>query len=385
VSYGYVTWDDGEPAEGAQLQLLLVQRQEEMERRWIDAGTRTDAQGYYELERREVCPLRLAAQVPGRGRGEETAAPLGPDEEIPFRIRRDLVLDKALAVHGIVWDERGSTIGHGTIEATPRMKHARDSRGLPILGDTDGRDEQMARLGAYQAAIRADGTFEFPAMDINHWTFRAKCEGYQDSRERISQETILSEQLIEITVKDPQCVDVFVVDTQGQGVPAEVKHGAWAIMVGPDDVYPTDANGQVRICDEVDSGTSLSACADGLDCRVVRVEDTDDDVVIALEESGRIRIQAMVEESEGDVVISFTAYKNNDHAHSVIPANEVVEFTRAPLGTTTMHLRAVHGDGQWKGEITVEPGQVLDMGQLRLEPSDREAREDSSVWNPARL
>lgn len=380
VSYGYVTWPDGKPAEGARIQILLVTRQTEDGPRWEDTGANTDSDGFYELNRREVCPLRLAAWVPAKGRGEEMAAPVLDEDEDATRIRRDIMLDEAFALRGIVRDERGAVVAQGEVSALGTWALTSN----PV--DADHTREVIARMNANRATIGVDGRFEFPALPAADWTLTVACETYEPTIVTLAEEDIRNEQLIEVTVKDPRCLDVFVVDSEGHGIPGEVTRHVYYQDPGPDVSFATDNAGHVEVCGGVIIGTKLIACAQGFDCRKAKIENTDDDVVIELGGAGQIQIRAVV---EGEATTAWIVFMTTpDHPLTFpqeIPANETVIYEHAPVGTGIMML---YGGGPqstlWKGEITVEHGQTLELGVVHVETSEDapESQIDRSPWNP---
>ena len=109
-SHGFVLWADVSPASGAEIISLETPKHGYTQNTWIHTGHLTDDEGRYELPHQESCSVRLGAVVPGKGRGEEQAAPVDEEDDLPYVIRRDIVLDDAGRLHGVVLDELGEPV-----------------------------------------------------------------------------------------------------------------------------------------------------------------------------------------------------------------------------------------------------------------------------------
>jgi hypothetical protein len=139
---------------------------------WVESDVTTDAAGMYQMPHQSTCPVRLAAVVPGQGRGEENVPPIEDGGAVPYDFQRDIIMIEAVDVTGQVVDWDGNPI-EGCVVCTRRLLSPSDIiRAQP--GDLAfGPSELLSRLFAMQTATDEFGRFRLPSLAPGQWSVTA--------------------------------------------------------------------------------------------------------------------------------------------------------------------------------------------------------------------
>ena len=248
-SFGHVTWEDGVPAPGARIEMLMTRRHGASGVSWEDTGTRTDDDGWYELAELPNCPLRLAASTsdPFPGRAEEMEAPAS--EEFPRRLRRDLVIQPVCAIAGRVTDMEGVPL-QASVHADPSLWLNAKLHGLDAPRDIS--PDLSGRFWAYEAISSRDGRFEFSGLPDGNWTLMAEADGHRSDLVELAFDSGECPRAAEFILQPNTCWSIQVRDPDGAPIAGATVY-VLTIMrsrVGwTGEIVETDADGVAMVCE----------------------------------------------------------------------------------------------------------------------------------------
>lgn len=393
---GSVTWEDGTPAAGAIIEVLHDPSGEFGSYwNWLDSGVRTDPSGMYRLPIQNRCPLRIAATVPGKGRGIEEEMPRFDGSGIdpyPDPYRRDIVIEPSSSVPGLVQNPEGQPIEGATVYlSTWRALEFEAGRLSPEDRGDGWSDPELVNemYSSWSRSVQTDeaGKFEFDAVVPDRWVFRAEAEGYTpDQVEQAIQRG--GDQLVAITLHPIVARSLKVIDERDSPIPGAT---VWILRSSIDSVdrsgetlaiatLETGNNGIVTFGDIDILGRAVVATADGYDERIIEPTDRDLSVFLIRLGPGGCVTGILEPRFRGSMIchwLNWSRY-DSDQLGLVVPTsyvttNEAGEFTSCgfPSGIAELSLMClVTSDPEpfsgevWSGTLYVKPGETIDLGTI---------------------
>jgi len=382
-SHGLVRWSDGTPAPGAEIISLETPKHRATENTWVHTGDFTDEEGHYELPHQESCSVRLGAVVPGKGRGEEPAAPVTDEEEPPYMIRRDIVLDDAVRLHGVVVDEQDEPVAGAAVCAT--LSWTLDREELSEL-EISEFTEVVGRMWANATSTDPTGAFEFPAMESGQWTVVVEADDFDRGQFEIRLDPAEPPEPQKWVLSPVVCWHVIVQDEQGlpiEGATVEVdqinRTCSWR---SHPTVSVTGPDGIVEECFADPDHASVMAIAPWKTREFFRNEDGETEFVVTLSDAGAITGR-LSPYSPGDCPCFTFALGGLGHDFEVEDDGTFL-ITNVTDGASrgSIHTDTATWLGPWPG--VVEKGEVLDLGVVELEKIEVDPDEAHSrpPWIP---
>ena len=365
-SHGFVRWEDGSPAAGAEIISLETPTHRANENTWVHTGHSTDEEGHYELPHQESCSVRLGAVIPGKGRGEEPAAPVGDDEESPYMIRRDIVLDDAVRLHGVVVDEHDEPVPGAGVCAT--LSWTLDTEKVIELESPEAT-EVASRMWANATSTDPAGAFDFPAMEPGDWTIVVEADDLDRGHFEIKLDPVEPPDPQKWILSHDTCWHVIVQDVRGlpiEGATVEIRQvnntcsrqsSSLASLTGSD--------GVVEECLADPEHASIMALAPWKTRGYFRNENGLTEFVVKLHDAGAITGR-LSPYSPGDCPCFTAALGARAHTFKVEEDGTFL-VTHLAEGTNrgSIHTDTASWLGPWPG--VVKKGEILDLGVVELE------------------
>ena len=385
---GLVTWEDGSPASGALIeQLALVEPDHGgIYLAWVDSGVVADHSGWYQLGHQDSCPSRLAAYIPGRGRGEEMAAPLPDGATVPYELRRDLVLQSAVGLRGRVLSPEGSVVADAVVCASPTWTVDPLDLFEPGEFDSETFQEAASRNWAYRDTTDDDGRFELPALDPGSWTIIVEPVRYAVSvfETMLTADAGNTEQ--DFTLDAASCWSVVVRDEhsmpiEGVRVSSHSKLGTCTSLVEEERTGP---DGRVELCEVPRIDAWVHAEAPGFSPVSLTNEHGAPAVEIEMLATGAVMGRLVPFEPEHCPCTTFAAPGGGVGSELIVEDDGAFFVEGVPRGD---HRSSFHTKwGSWLPEerYHVEPGEVTDLGTIELTAAPRVDTRAISLpmWSP---
>ncbi len=388
--YGTVRWEDGSPAGGARIEVFVDPRYEATRRMWIDTGVVSNESGAYEMPQQPSCPMRMAASLPGRGRGEESFDLGSEGPPMEGRVLRDLVLLPARSLEGRVVDPDGNPLeGVELAMATASAVAWRDTNASTAedpFSDAALADALM-KGWARTALSDASGRFAFDAVAAGDWVVRGEGESHEPAMETVSLAQDGPPPNVELVLEPIQPWVVRVTRRDGGPVP-EARVGVGERGPGPDESLTgtartvtdtTDPRGEAYFEVSCRPRCIVTAEADGLSHASTILEDTPKTAVeFALGPAGEVRgtVDPQPDEPMSCLVMrrpTDLTQMRNDDAMSVrwLEVAEDGSFRLEHVPAGGMELELTCGLARSNLRLDLTAGQDLDLGTVTLESMDR--------------
>jgi len=384
-SHGFVRWEDGSPASGAEIITLETRKHGYTQNTWVPTGHFTDEMGHFRLPHQESCSVRLGAVISGKGRGEELAAPVSEEEEPPYVIRRDIVLDDAVRLHGVVVDEMGEPVPGAAVCASLSWTLSTE-RHLEM--EAKEGDEARSRMWANATSTDPSGVFEFPALEQGEWTILVEADDYGRGNVDLLLDQADPPEQQKVVMGPDTCWHIVVQDEDGvpiEGATVEVK-GMWkscdALSTEKTaSVSVTGSDGVVEECDAEPSDARFTAIAPGKTLEIFYNKDGDEEFAVTLPASGAVKGKLTPFSPEDCPCQTFT--------HGFYGADLEVEedgsfyIDHVADGATQSSFHTQWGS--WMGTYprAVQAGEVVDLGVVELKKNPTIPSEiGRQLWGP---
>ncbi len=387
--FGSVRWADTTPAQRARIEILTNKRTGSVGGgTWIDTGIETDEQGDYELPPQDICPLRMAAATtrPRPGRGEEHDPP--EEDELPFRIRRDIVLEEACSIRGEVRDVNGEPLV-AQVAADPSHY-----LGDMLRGDPDAysarHPETRGRYFSYTTNSDEDGSFALPSLLSGDWTIHADLDGYRPSFVELHwHDGGACPEPATIELEPDSCWSVFVHDEEGRPIPgayvrvvATLRTDRSALSSG--EVVHTDRDGLADVCNTTPLGSFVECTAEGYGWEGARLQQGETVLDVTLHPGGTL--EALLPSDTPDdahvEVLATHPQHGRDHL-SCLLRSRYLRCDSVDAGSVIVRIK-IGGFEAWEGAVTITGGETAYLGPQDLVPIPGEAHQrdwDIDPWS----
>ena len=365
-----MNWEAGSPAPGAHIERLALVEPDHGRPylAWVDSGVVADHSGWYQLDHQDSCLSRLAAYVPGRGRGEEMAPPLPEGATVPYELRRDLILQPATGLHGRVLSPEGAAVADAAVCASPTWTV--DPQDLFEPGEFDSAvfAEAASRNWAYRDTTNDDGRFELPALEPGSWTIIVEPVRHGVSVFETALTAAAGNTEQDFTLDAEICWSVVVRDEHSQPVEgvqirSSSKLGT-CTSVGEEE--HTGPDGRVELCEVPPLDAWIFAEVSGFSPVTTTNEDGAAIVEIEMLATGAVKGRLVPFEPDHCRCTTFAAPGGGVGSELIVEDDGTLLVEGVPRGD---HRASFHTQwGSWLPEerYHVEPGEVTDLGTIEL-------------------
>lgn len=371
--FGSVRWPDGSPVPRARIEMLTNKRTGVVGgSTWVDTGIGTDEQGDYELPPQEICPLRLAAETtdPRPGRGEEYDPP--GEGDLPFRIRRDIVLEEACTVEGTVRSTTGEPLD-AQVAADPSHYLGEMFRGVKNAYSAR-HPETRGRYFSYTTQSHEDGSFLFPSLLSGDWTIFADREGHRPAFVELHwDDDGACPDHAAIELEPDTCWTIFVHDEQGRpisgaynSVVATMRTDRSSLSSG--EVVYSDAEGLAEVCGTTPRGSFVESTAPGYTWEGTHFHDGDTLLDVLLHPAGVIEAHLPPSTPDDARVNARATHESQGRSESVCLIRSLhLRCETVPAGNIELQIK-IGGYEAWTKAFTMPAGETVDLGELDLVP-----------------